>query len=486
MYIWSIYLQMNTNIYMKCLTITTDMVKSPINSFFTTRFDETVQSYKSVDQQNINDFFSLNTILTKISNNEYAASLDWYNDIIAMYQNAINFSQNDRIKFLAQYLLNSFKKAAYGIDFDSIQWNKEIIRLTTEINDLIEKSPVPQGIDPFTTGIVNYSTQPLHLTIQQNQWTISKINELCKNPDRLYDIFCILKQTKSDFDQTPTTISVDFDNLKPVAMNALYLYAVSFQKDNFDQINQKDVTIDFAPETPINSRKHTEKVAHNPVQNLKTQNDILKVTPSNQQKANISTPIQVKVPKKEELTQSQQIMQNQFNQLLHFQIQNKISPQNIQNLVNQLNLQQNQMNQSERLSRNVLQPSKQIQPIQSNQANKNDNQVIIAAKKEIQNQQIQSKPMNEQTQTQQIVNEQINQQIQNEPIQNQQTTNEQINQQIQNETIQNDQMNNQVQNTQQNEQILQTQLNQPKQIDITIKPTEQQNEESQNQQSQVQ
>lgn len=453
------------NLRSKCLKITADLIKNPLNSYFTNHFDETIQSYKS-DNLNTNNLYSLIVIETKINNKEYASALEWYNDIISMYQNAIKFSQNVRIQYLAQYLLNNFKKMAYGTNFDSSQWTKEISRLTTEINNLIEKSPVPQGIDPFVMGIVNYSAQSHQLTIPQSQWTINAINELCKNPDHLYDVFCILKQTKSDFDQTQHTITIDFDNLKPSVMNSLFLYAISFQQDNLDQINQTEVALEPQPniEIPPNNQiqiidqNPTEKIIRNPAPSHKVKNENLKVTPA-LKRASSANQVQQTPNIKEEISKVQ--TQNQL-QLLHLKMQNQINTQNIKNFVNQLNQQnfQTQANQYDRLIRS----NSQNQATPAIQISNPDIPIIIHSKQLKQNQQVQVDQISTQNNDEIIPpnqNEQANQTNQNEENNEQNQLGQQEVQTHTSVVYQNDQP------------------DQPAQIEISIKPFA--NDEQQNQ-----
>lgn len=430
---------MSTNFLKVCLRVTSELIKEPLNVFFSTRFYETCQTYDSIE--NLKNPINLNIVMTKINDKKYKSMHEWYNDITLIYQTAINLSKNEKVQCMAKFLLNNFQKKAYGTNLDIDQWSAAVMKISTEINELIERSPVQQGIDPFIIGIVNHASQTLPISIAQSQWTVSAINELCKNPDRFYDVFCILKQTQSDFDQTSNKIAIEFDSLKPVTMNSLFYYALSFQKGNFEHLDQVLSEPDYEFQ-PTNDQKVSQTSSRS--QNTKSHKE-------NTQKSNNSSASR----------QSSRQSLADDHQSLH---QNKLAQQELQNHANQIN-QQKQINL-------IQQPNLQNLMNKLNQSNI-QTQFIQPSQANINNQQIQQAQVNQKTQQNQIPEQpsQLNQVQQQNPQQNQiqqiisQQTQTQEQAQMQQQTLLQSQIQQQNQESQEkNIPIIQNQTDQVNQI----------------------
>lgn len=217
---------MKTNsFFSQCEQITIKLKKSPISSFFSIKFAE-----MSGDQKrNIWD-----RILTKLHNKLYQSPKEWFNEVNQIFLKVLEMTQEDQnssMHALGQYLHDDFTKKARFLIMSNTEWIQETKKLLTKINNVTEKSPIPQSFDPFAIGIARYASRSSAVSTNLFAWISNSLNELSRNQQRKDDICQILHQHSIEIrDSGKLIINLELCSQLPKTLqlaNALYWYLIA-------------------------------------------------------------------------------------------------------------------------------------------------------------------------------------------------------------------------------------------------------------------
>lgn len=166
----------------------------------------------------------LKDISNKLVNNEYTHFIQWYNDMILMFENAKTFNPptND-IHFLADYLQTKFEEEYHGRSLTThAQWAEAVGKQIQKIQDLISKSPVTQGYDPLLKSIIAEAVDmPLsahdEYMVSKEATKLIQENEKCRN--EIYNIIQLLSPNAFN-----GTNQLEMSSLSDKVKNALKIY----------------------------------------------------------------------------------------------------------------------------------------------------------------------------------------------------------------------------------------------------------------------
>lgn len=219
---------MSGHLFARCKAITHELKDRPLNVYFLKPVDpekEGLPGYFDV----ITKPMDLSTVQAKLNNDQYTSPLDWYHDVILVYDNALTYHKPDTIWHkIALYNLQEFKKLALGIGCNDPQtWydmvNNTMFKLSTAMAD----GPVPQGIDPLILSVLRKAEEMVPPSSQSIAEMVDRINKRIDHEDVKYDILCILKETQPDLKIDGEKMAIDADNLSVDSLKALSLYIKS-------------------------------------------------------------------------------------------------------------------------------------------------------------------------------------------------------------------------------------------------------------------
>lgn len=207
------------------LRMTKALMEEPGNSEFINSPVGALPGYEDVIKTPM--YFAL--IMSKLRENKYKHTSDWYNDVMLIYENCITFNgEGSEYGLLAAYKMERFERKAVGYNCtDTKEWYK---MARTALNDVIKvagNGPVPQGIDPLLENIVKNAERQVTLKSGEIRHTIALINTWTDNPMRMREIDYLLKKFEPGLEmkeQDSDTIVIDADKLNEFTMKALYMY----------------------------------------------------------------------------------------------------------------------------------------------------------------------------------------------------------------------------------------------------------------------
>ena len=198
---------------------TQKMIDDSIYWLFKEPVSKDVADYYTI----ITDPIDLSTILDKLKNDKYKKFVEWYNDIVKMFDNALLFNKDSPfIVTITQYLLEKFKNE-YEIRAlpSTKEWWERVSEQMNKIQKLFAESPVIQGYDPMISSIIKTSENKP----PPNQHDIALIAsqlgpKIQENEDIRRDVYMILKATEPN----KITDKIDINALSASSQYALFSY----------------------------------------------------------------------------------------------------------------------------------------------------------------------------------------------------------------------------------------------------------------------
>ena len=165
----------------------------------------------------------LSTILQKLNQNQYKTFKKWYDDIILMYENCLEYNKQDiPIVSHTRYLLDKFKEEfSVRSITDLNEWRNRVQKQMNKIQDLFSQSPVIQGIDPMIISIIkNSENKPPPKQHDVHQIATKLGPKLQENEEIRREVQLILKETE------PNKLhdTIDVNSLLASSQYALFSY----------------------------------------------------------------------------------------------------------------------------------------------------------------------------------------------------------------------------------------------------------------------
>ena len=195
------------------------MINDPAYALFKSPVSKDLQDYFTI----IKEPMDLSTILSKLNDNKYKKFVQWYDDVVKMFNNALVYNKGYvSIESLTQFLLDRFQEDYEIRSLTNTQdWWERVAAQMNKIQKLFAESPVMQGYDPMLTSIIKTSENKP----PPNQHDVALIAQklgpkILENDDIRRDVYMILKSTE------PTKISdkIDINSLSASAQYALHSY----------------------------------------------------------------------------------------------------------------------------------------------------------------------------------------------------------------------------------------------------------------------
>ena len=219
---------MSTTQWEAITNFTKAFIERPLNAAFVNPIDPV--------KDDVPDYFDyitnpmdLSTVRNKIETKQYETADQWYNDICLIYENAIKYhSQKQFIYFVevAEYLLKAFKKEALMLNAKSQnEWHELLQAEMNKLGKIIEKSPVPQGIDDLVASSIKRAETTAIQTSDVPEM-VTKLQNAIKQPEKLNCIIAILKKTQKDLSiqKDTNTLTIEIEKLNANSLSALNIF----------------------------------------------------------------------------------------------------------------------------------------------------------------------------------------------------------------------------------------------------------------------
>lgn len=209
----------------RCREITEKLMAHPLNSYFMQPVDplkDGLTGYDSVIKRKMD----LGTIQSNLRANKYASPLEWYQDVVLVYQNALDYHDPLSVWHkIAEYSLRQFRSEAIGLGCATPQeWYALVGATTQKLKASIADGPVPQVVDPLVLSIVKKADTMPPPSSQAIAELVEKVNARIDDESVRFDVLCILRETQPGLKVDGDALSIDADKLSQLALNALALY----------------------------------------------------------------------------------------------------------------------------------------------------------------------------------------------------------------------------------------------------------------------
>lgn len=223
-----IYFKMNEITYSTVTKIMDTIYAMPTNSDFMSSVADQLEGYR----EKIAKPMHLEAIQTKLRNKEYKTVHEWYDDVILVYNNALEYYTPENPYYqLAEYNKKQFKKLALGFDCQDTQsWYSKLRESFDELIKLAGQSPVPQGLDPWLSILPFHADNAIPLHPSEISETIDFLNRELQQSDEKEasnvrnDIYAILKEMEPNLQLSPEENMIDVKNLNEMTIRALNIY----------------------------------------------------------------------------------------------------------------------------------------------------------------------------------------------------------------------------------------------------------------------
>lgn len=219
---------MNPKVLKVCQEITKSFISRDINIFFLNPVDperDDLPDYHKI----VTNPMDLTTVETKLNNNVYKSSSQWYKDMCLIYENAIKYHTENKIwGIIAEQLLDDFKKSASGLQIETMdEWVTQLAKQTKKFGDIVSNSPIKISADVLVSGCIKRAEGLGRFQQALIPELIAKLNSLLSNDKVRSAFFQIVKQTQKEqpftTDEEGNTV-VDVEKLKDHTLNAISLY----------------------------------------------------------------------------------------------------------------------------------------------------------------------------------------------------------------------------------------------------------------------
>lgn len=208
----------------KCKIITREFLSKPFSVYFRTPVNPVdLQDYDKIVKKPMD----LGTINSKLQKRYYNSISEWYDDMILVFQNAIDyFPIDDGLSMIARYQLAEFKKMAYGMNLTTEQdWLNSIQTISSKLTKIISQPPSLTKANPNISLLCQRAEKASPPDKQAIASYVQKLNHITVNDDVREEVIGILKEVQGMTISEITEQPVNLDNLKPVALKSLVLFA---------------------------------------------------------------------------------------------------------------------------------------------------------------------------------------------------------------------------------------------------------------------
>ena len=206
---------------------TETLMAKPICSAFLRPVDPRSQGL--IDYEKIVTYpMDFGTVMRKLIGGSYSTPADWYTDVCAIFQNAIDYHPPELIIHkIAEYCLGDFKRSYHFTRFRTLEaWFQEYMQLYEELNKEIMNSPVKIGHDPLIDAVLKEAEAAPPPSTQMIPDLVEKLNKLSEKKTSPDDIIQILMQTQPDL-SIPEGDAIDADQMNEKALSALLIYTTA-------------------------------------------------------------------------------------------------------------------------------------------------------------------------------------------------------------------------------------------------------------------
>ncbi|OHS97915.1 Bromodomain containing protein [Tritrichomonas foetus] len=216
---------MASSSFQRCQSITEELIQQPLNQYFAVPVDPENDGLLDYFDK-ISNPMDFTTILGKLKRNEYESESDWYKDVCLIYENAMTYHPPEKIyHWIADYCLISFKKVAVGYEHTNLQdWYDQICIQQQKLIDLTAMSPVPQGVDPLISTILEKAKNMPQVPPAVMPDLMEKINKLMEKKEYREDIVHILHTLQPSLDLNSEILKINAGKLSNASQNSLLLY----------------------------------------------------------------------------------------------------------------------------------------------------------------------------------------------------------------------------------------------------------------------
>lgn len=214
----------------QCKSITKDFLKRPCAQLFSIPIDPVAEGLEDYDKK-VKKRMDLGTIYTNLQKRLYNDTIEWYDDMHTVFQNAIDYyPYESKLSMIARYLLEEFKKAAFGLNISSEQvWLDSVQKLSSKLTAVISQPPSFQSTSPNISSLFQRAEKTHEPDKQAIASYVDKLNAITANDDINEEVIGILKEVEGMSIADITAQPVDLDKLKPSSLKTLVVYANEHQ-----------------------------------------------------------------------------------------------------------------------------------------------------------------------------------------------------------------------------------------------------------------
>lgn len=214
----------------QCKTITKDFLKRPCALLFSAPIDPIAEGLENYDQV-VKKRMDLGTIYNNLQKRLYNDTIEWYDDMCLVFQNAIDYYPKDsKLSLIASYLLDEFKKSAFGLNISSEKdWANSVQKLSSKLTSIISQPPSFQSSTQNISALFQRAEKTHEPDKQAIASYVDKLNAITANDDIREEVIGILKEVEGMCLADIIAQPVDLDKLKPNSLKTLVVYANEHQ-----------------------------------------------------------------------------------------------------------------------------------------------------------------------------------------------------------------------------------------------------------------
>lgn len=201
---------MNERLSRRCLDITLDLCRRPINTIF----------------QNLPDGTGLALVRQRLESGEYTSPAAWYEAVCEVFERELNrHPPGSPTHSAAAYGLKEVHRLSQGLSFrDPQSWYELVRRKMRKLSGVISESPVCQGVDPFIISLVARAIACPSPSPRNLPDIAARASELLADARARHDAVCLLKEADPSVEVDGDRIRVDLERLRTCAADALLRY----------------------------------------------------------------------------------------------------------------------------------------------------------------------------------------------------------------------------------------------------------------------
>lgn len=210
--------------YKICENITEELVKNPLSMLFLRPFKSADKTMMANYMAKIKEPMDLSLVTKKLKSGSYNNYLEWKEDMLLIFQNAINFNQvTSLLGGISIYLKKKFLQRIEEIEIANIRtYEDKLIKASKKLGNLLECVPeeccLIKNFDNVSPELNDFSFSRFHGLAES-------LNTITKNGFG-EEIYRVLENTDPRFKDDPD-YKVDLSKLSRHALLSLESYAVN-------------------------------------------------------------------------------------------------------------------------------------------------------------------------------------------------------------------------------------------------------------------